>query len=135
MPQVSEIETKHADFYLNSAQSATAVVTIVSPFFSSCPSGSAPAIMPFPSLTVTTVNATRGASISVRPTNASVSLPSTVFCGFASGIGAGFSPYTNGSCMVPTANVSAGQTYLVLTSSRTVGDGAVLAGYVFTLQL
>ena len=51
--------------------------------------------------------------INLAPTNASaVALNGTVFCGFASALGAGFSPYANGGCMVPTANVSAGQTYV-----------------------
>ena len=51
--------------------------------------------------------------INIAPTNASaVALTGNVFCGFASALGAGFSPYMNGSCMVPTANISAGQTYV-----------------------
>lgn len=97
--------------------------------------------------------------LNVAPTNASVaaSFKGTVYCGFASGLNAGFSVWNNGSCMVPTSNVVSipfvllhstsknvllfyllfsfltahqtnGQTYVLLTSGPLVADMDVLAG-------
>jgi hypothetical protein len=69
--------------------------------------------------------------LAIAPTNASaVALSGTVYCGFASGLGAGFSIYKDGSCMIPTQNVTLGQTYVVLTTGPSVSDASVLAGYV-----
>lgn len=93
----------------------------------SCPAGSAPTIKPFPSL-ATTGKAVLGASLAIAPTNASaVTLPAVSYCGYASGLNAIFSTYTNGSCMIP-ANVTASQTYVFLTSGPSISDATVLAG-------
>lgn len=93
-------------------QSAAAVVTLATPFFTSCPNGSAPAIVGKPALNITTAAPAIGATLAVAPANATLAkgFNGTIYCGFASGLGAGFSTWTNGSCMIPTANVTAGQT-------------------------
>ncbi|KAI5477266.1 Ferritin/ribonucleotide reductase-like protein [Pseudohyphozyma bogoriensis] len=131
------VEARHSAFirYLNgyspfpspndTPQSASSVVTMATPFFASCPSGSAPTIEGHPALTLGTSAPTVGANITLSITNSSaVSLPSgTVYCGFASYVAshqlAGF---------VPTSNVTAGQTYVVLTTNQSVSDASVLAG-------
>jgi hypothetical protein len=104
---------------------------MVTPFFVKCPAGSAPAIKGFPSLAITTAAPAVGSMLAIAPTNASaVALSGTVYCGFASGLGAGFSIYKDGSCMIPTQNVTNGQTYVVLTTGPSVSDASVLAGFV-----
>lgn len=66
-------------------QSAASVVTMATPFFVSCPTGSAPVITGHPALNLTTTEPTVGAMISIAPTNASAlaSFTGTVYCGFA----------------------------------------------------
>jgi hypothetical protein len=114
--------------------SAAAVVTIVSPFFSSCPTGSAPTIEGHPALNVTTASPAVGSALAVTAANSSVTsnVEGTIYCGFAScvllsspllpfpiltssslcsGLGAAFSTWNNGSCDIPSANITAGQTY------------------------
>lgn len=46
-------------------------------------------------------------STAIAPSNSSLAatFKGTVYCGFASGLGAGFSTWSNGTCMVPTSNV------------------------------
>ncbi|ORY84726.1 ferritin-like domain-domain-containing protein [Leucosporidium creatinivorum] len=135
------VEARHAAFisYLNgyspfpapedTPQSAASVVTLASPFFKSCPTGSAPAIAGKPALTVTTTMPKVGSSLSIAPMNASaVSSSGTLYCGFASGLGAGFSKWSNGTCMIPTSNVTDGQTYVTLTTGPSVSDDSVVAG-------
>jgi hypothetical protein len=54
-----------------------------------------------------------GDMLAIAPQNASavdMSSGSTLYCGFASGLGAGFSQWSNGTCMIPTSNVTDGQT-------------------------
>ncbi|GAA5970794.1 hypothetical protein JCM8115_002946 [Rhodotorula mucilaginosa] len=110
--------------------SASAVVTLVSPFFKSCPSGSAPTIPGFPALNVTSTKFALGSELHIAPVNASaVNTQGTVYCGFASGLSAGFSTWSNGKCMIPTQNVTAqGQSYVFLTKGPSVADASVLAG-------
>ncbi|CEQ41631.1 SPOSA6832_03393 [Sporobolomyces salmonicolor] len=111
-------------------QSASNVVTIVTPFFKSCPSGSAPTIKGHPSLNLSSTNATIGSTLKIAPSNSSVtdSQSGTVYCGFASGLAAGFSTWSKGECQVPTANVTNGQTYVVLTTGPSLSDNTTLAG-------
>lgn len=112
-------------------QSASNVVTIVTPFFTSCPSGSAPTIQGHPALNVTSKNFTMGAELKIAPTNASAVNTNNgqLYCGFASGLAAGFSNWTNGACMIPTANISSqGQTYVVLTTGPSLDDKSTVAG-------
>ena len=91
---------------------------MATPFFASCPSGSAPTIQGKPSLNVTTAMPTVGSSLSIALNNASaVNTQQTLYCGFASGLGAGFTQWSNGTCMVHSANVTDGQTCTFLTSS------------------
>ncbi|GAA6007261.1 hypothetical protein JCM10207_001562 [Rhodosporidiobolus poonsookiae] len=109
--------------------SASNVVTIVSPFFSSCPDGSAPTIEGNPALNVTTSSPKIGEAISVAPVNSSaVNTDGTVYCGFASGLSAGFSTWSNGSCEIPSQNVTTGQTYVVLTTGPSLSDNSIIAG-------
>ncbi|GAA5932130.1 ferritin-like domain-containing protein [Sporobolomyces koalae] len=112
-------------------QSAANVVSIVSPFFKSCPEGSAPAIKGPPGLTVSSgLAAKMGDTITLAPTNSSeVDLSKyKVYCGFASSLDAAFTEYENGSCKVPTENITTGQTYVTLTRWTTLEDKFVLAG-------
>ncbi|KAK4335952.1 Ferritin/ribonucleotide reductase-like protein [Rhodosporidium toruloides NP11] [Rhodotorula toruloides] len=112
-------------------QSASNVVTIVTPFFTSCPSGSAPAIQGHPALNVTSKNFTMGAELKIAPTNASAVNTNNgqLYCGFASGLAAGFSNWSNGACMIPTQNISSmGQTYVVLTTGPSLDDKSTVAG-------
>lgn len=84
---------------------------MATPFFKSCPTGSAPAIAGKPALMSTTMAPKVGSSLSIAPANASaVSTSGTVYCGFASGLGAGFSTWADGKCNIPTSNVTDGQT-------------------------
>lgn len=110
--------------------SAAAVVTIVSPFFASCPTGSAPTIEGHPALNVTTASPAVGSSLAVTATNSSVTsgTEGTIYCGFASGLGAAFSTWNNGSCDIPSANITAGQTYAFLTTGPSISDSSVIAG-------
>ncbi|GAA5871992.1 hypothetical protein JCM3774_006576 [Rhodotorula dairenensis] len=110
--------------------SARDVVTIVSPFFKSCPAGSAPTIPGFPALKVSSTKYALGSELAIAPANASaVNTQGTVYCGFASGLTAGFSTWSNGNCMIPTQNVTAqGQAYVFLTKGPSVADDSVLAG-------
>ncbi|GAA5911477.1 hypothetical protein JCM5296_004083 [Sporobolomyces johnsonii] len=111
-------------------QSASNVVTIVTPFFKSCPSGSAPTIKGYPALNLTSTNATIGSTLKIAPSNSSVtdSQSGTIYCGFASGLAAGFSTWSKGECQVPTANVTNGQTYVVLTTGPSLSDNSTIAG-------
>ncbi|KAL8287020.1 hypothetical protein RQP46_004026 [Phenoliferia psychrophenolica] len=136
------VEARHNAFirYLNgyspfpgpedTPESAAAVVTMATPFFASCPTGSAPAIMGHPALNMTTAAPTVGSMLMVTPANATLaaSFTGTVMCGFASGLASGFSEWKDGSCMIPTANVTDGQTYAFLTSGPSIADASVLAG-------
>ncbi|GAA5903650.1 hypothetical protein JCM6882_003010 [Rhodosporidiobolus microsporus] len=110
---------------------AASVVTIVSPFFSSCPSGSAPTIEGNPALNVTTTAPSFGGSLNVMPANSSaLDGADTVYCGFASGLSLSFTSYDGSAhtCPIPSqsSNLTAGQTYVVLTSNQSTTS--VLAG-------
>merc|ERR1712093_340050 len=93
-------------------------------------SGSAPTIPGFPALNVTSTKFALGSELHIAPVNASaVNTQGTVYCGFASGLSAGFSTWSNGKCMIPTQNVTAqGQSYVFLTKGPSVADASVLAG-------
>ncbi|GAA5868973.1 hypothetical protein JCM1840_000436 [Sporobolomyces johnsonii] len=110
-------------------QSASNVVTIATPFFTSCPTGSAPSIVGHPALNLTSTNNTIGGMLKIAPANSSVTeSQSMIYCGFASGLSAGFSTWSNGSCEIPTTNVSIGQTYVVLTTGPSLSDNSTIAG-------
>ncbi|CAD6579273.1 MAG: hypothetical protein CYPHOPRED_000843 [Cyphobasidiales sp. Tagirdzhanova-0007] len=104
----------------------TSVTSLVAPFFSSCPSGSAPSFTPFPAANLTTTVTTPGSTLEISAANATGSL----YCIFFSGVQTATSPYANGSCVVPTANVSIGQAYAVISNNMTFSDAAVVAGPV-----
>lgn len=109
--------------------SATNVVTIVTPFFESCPEGSAPTIMGKSALNVSTTEFTLGGTLEVTPANASaVPAGKTVYCGFASGLDAAFTEWNDGSCPIPTENITVGQTYVVVTTGPSLEDKYTLAG-------
>ncbi|GAA5841579.1 hypothetical protein JCM3766R1_006781 [Sporobolomyces carnicolor] len=112
-------------------QSASNVVTIVTPFFTSCPEGSAPAIKGHPALTATSgLAATLGGSVTVSVNSTDVDLSKyKVYCGWASGLQAAFTDYADGACPVPTEMIDAqGQKYLTLTRWTSLDDKFVLAG-------
>jgi hypothetical protein len=79
-------------------------------FFKSCPDGSAPTIQPFPPATLSNATGAKiGSTISVAIDSSLNSGNQTLYCGFASNVQAAFSPYQNGQCTIPTANVTGGQ--------------------------
>jgi hypothetical protein len=97
-------------------------------FFASCPDGSAPTIKPFPPATVANATAAKiGSTISVS-IDSSLASNGTLYCGFASNVQAAFSPYTNGQCEIPTANVTGGQVYGVVTNAQVISDATTVAG-------
>ncbi|GAA6063867.1 hypothetical protein JCM10212_003603 [Sporobolomyces blumeae] len=109
--------------------SASNVVGIVTPFFTSCPKGSGPTIPAPPSITVTPQAATLGGTINVKFANESaVDMSQTLYCGFASGIQAAFTKLENGSCQVPTQNITTGQTYVLITKGPSLLDASEVAG-------
>jgi len=108
--------------------SPKAIVSLAGSFFVSCPNGSAPTITPFPAATVTSTNFTLGSNISVSVNSSLTDGQSNLYCSFASGVVSAFSPFTNGSCQIPTANITGGQTYLLLTTSMNISDASTIAG-------
>ncbi|GAA6064198.1 hypothetical protein JCM10212_004201 [Sporobolomyces blumeae] len=109
--------------------SASNVVGIVTPFFTSCPEGSGPTIQAPPSISVTPANATLGGTIAVKFANESaIDTSQTLYCGFASGLDSAFSKLENGSCQVPTQNITTGQTYVLITSGPSLADASEVAG-------
>ncbi|GAA5961253.1 hypothetical protein JCM8115_001523 [Rhodotorula mucilaginosa] len=117
-------------FPMDTPLSERAVVTVLKQFTESCPSGSAPKIAPFPALNFTSSEFFSDGKVFVAPVEASaVNLNATVYCGFALGLGANFSVWSNGSCDVPTQIIiDKGQTYIFLTKEQSVADESVLAG-------
>lgn len=111
----------------------TAVQSIATPFFASCPDGSAPPFTAFPAANLTSSNATMGSTIQVSYANSS-SAEGQRYCVFLSGLQQAVSPYNNGSCTIPTANLTTGQAYGVISSAQTFNDSTVLAG-PFVLNL
>ncbi|GAA5983041.1 hypothetical protein JCM11641_004701 [Rhodosporidiobolus odoratus] len=109
--------------------SASNIVTIVSPFFTSCPSGSAPTITGNTALNVTTTAPAINSTLELVPANSSaIEGQEAVYCGFASGLSSAFSNYTNGACDIPSQNITAGQTYVLLTSGPSLLADSILAG-------
>ncbi|GAA5838081.1 hypothetical protein JCM5353_004490 [Sporobolomyces roseus] len=109
--------------------SASLVVGAATPFFKSCPEGSAPTIAAPPALALKSATYQIGGQIQVAPTNASaVNTEQTLYCGFASGLQSAFSEYKDGACTIPTENVTIGQTYLMLTTGPSLADASVVAG-------
>lgn len=104
----------------------TSVTSLVAPFFSSCPSGSAPSFTPFPAANLTPTVTTPGSTLEISIANATGSL----YCIFFSGVETATAPYADGSCVVPTTNVSIGQAYAVISNNMTFSDAAVVAGPV-----
>ncbi|GAA5826006.1 hypothetical protein JCM11251_000088 [Rhodosporidiobolus azoricus] len=108
---------------------AASVVTLVSPYFVSCPEGSAPAITGNPAVNASTIFPGFGGTLGITPVNASsVEGKKQVYCGYASGLQLEFTPWSNNSCAVPPqdSKLTNGQTYVVLTSEKT--PTSVLAG-------
>ncbi|GAA5946194.1 hypothetical protein JCM3775_000920 [Rhodotorula graminis] len=109
--------------------SATNVVTIVTPFFDSCPEGSAPTIKGKSAINVTTTEFTLGGTLELVPADASaVPAGTTVYCGFATGLEAAFTLWEDGSCKIPTENITTGQTYVLVTTGPSLEDKYTLAG-------
>lgn len=134
------VEARHNSLvrYLNGAdpfptpedtpQTPREVVSIAGAFFVSCPTGSAPTIMPFPALKpgMMPSNLAAGAMIPFTVANGTT-VASPAYCAFANGLSVAYQPYTNGACAVPKA--MEGQTYVVLTSSNgSLSDETTIAG-------
>lgn len=100
------------------------IVTLATPFFVSCPTGSAPDFQGFPALNVTG-KLIAGSSLSV----ASANVTGATNCAFLSGLNTTFSPFADGKCKVPSdGKVGGGQVYVLLTSAQTVSDASTIAG-------
>jgi len=100
------------------------IVTLATPFFGSCPTGSAPALAGFPALNITG-KLTPGSTLSVAATNAT----GATNCAFLSGLNSTFSSYTNGQCQVPSdGKIGSGQIYVFLTNGPNVTDATTVAG-------
>lgn len=108
----------------------TSVQSLVTPFFTGCPDGSAPPFTPFPSANLTSSNATMGSTIDISYANSSSSSGGQRYCIFLSGLEQAVAPYNNGSCTIPTSNLTTGQAYAVISSAQTFNDSTVLAGPV-----
>jgi len=108
--------------------SPRAIVSLAGSFFASCPSGSAPTIQPFPAAAVTSSNVTKGSDLTISVNQTVLADQSTIYCAFASGVQTAFSTFNNGSCTLPTANVTGGQVYGLITSAMNISDASVLAG-------
>ena len=89
--------------------SPRAIVSLAGSFFASCPDGSAPTIQPFPAAALSTTNYTLGSTLNVAINSTLTSGNQTLYCAFASGVQAAFSPYKDGSCTLPSQNVTGGQ--------------------------
>ncbi|BGP42406.1 hypothetical protein JCM10450v2_006500 [Rhodotorula kratochvilovae] len=135
------VETRHTAFvrFLNNYSpfpqpndtplSAQNVVSIVAPFFESCPEGSAPTIKAKPAVNVTSTTFTLGGTLEITPANLSqVPSDKTLYCGFASGLDAAFTTWNDGACPIPTENITIGQTYVVVTTGPSLADSYTVAG-------
>ena len=100
-----------------------AVFTLAAQFIQSCPQGSNLNIQAFPSIKLTTPNVQSNQQLVLQnpaqPTGA-------MFCAFISQGMTQFTPLTNGACTV--APNLAGEVYMMVTSSMSAQDSAVLAG-------
>lgn len=105
-----------------------AIVSLAGSFFASCPDGSAPSIQPFPAATVSTTNYTVGSTIDVAVNSSVTSGQSMLYCAFASGVQNAFSTYSNGSCQIPSSNVTGGQVYGLITTAQNISDASTVAG-------
>lgn len=107
------------------------VQSLATPFFSSCPNGSAPPFGSFAAANLTSTTTLPGSSINVAFEGSSNA--TGLYCIFFSGLQNSVAPYANGSCTIPTANATRGQAYGVISNSQTFSDSAVVAG-PFVLQ-
>ncbi|KAF2661368.1 hypothetical protein K491DRAFT_701070 [Lophiostoma macrostomum CBS 122681] len=101
-----------------------AVFTLAAQFIKSCPQGSNLNIQAFPAISLQNpAQATIGQNLKLadpaQPAGAQ-------FCAFVAPGGNQFQPLTNGNCVVPQ-NI-AGETYMMITKSKSVADAEVLAG-------
>ncbi|KAF2094735.1 hypothetical protein NA57DRAFT_79904 [Rhizodiscina lignyota] len=107
----------------DTALGPAAVFTLAAPFITSCPSGSNLAIQAFPQIKLTTAAVSSNQMLVLQnpaqPTGA-------MFCAFVNQATPQFTPLTNGACTVP-GNL-AGDTFMMVTSSMSIADTAVLAG-------
>lgn len=110
--------------------SASAVVGVASGLFKECPEGSAPTIAPYPALTLNSTTYSIGSKIEVSLANASaVNTDQTLYCGFASGLESAFSEWSNGSCTIPSQNVTDNsQVYAFLTTGPSLDANTTVAG-------
>ncbi|EGG07101.1 uncharacterized protein MELLADRAFT_55990 [Melampsora larici-populina 98AG31] len=100
------------------------VVTLATPFFSSCPNGSAPGLQGFPAVNITG-KITPGSTLSISAANAT----GATTCAFLSGLNTTTSSYSNGQCQVPSdGKVGNGQIYVFLTNGPNVTDATTVAG-------
>ena len=100
------------------------IVTLATPFFTGCPTGSAPAFQGFPALNVTG-KLIPGSKLIV----ASANTTGATNCVFLSGLNTTSSSFANGTCDVPIdGKIGSGQIYVLLTSSQNASDASTIAG-------
>ncbi|EGG07713.1 uncharacterized protein MELLADRAFT_35323, partial [Melampsora larici-populina 98AG31] len=100
------------------------IVTLATPFFLNCPTGSSPAFQGFPSLNITG-NLKPGSKITISTTNST----GATQCAFLSGLNSTFSSYSNGQCQIPSdGKIGGGQVYVFLTNAQNVTDATTVAG-------
>lgn len=105
---------------------ARQIFTLAASFITSCPSGSALQLQPFPSLSIVNAAAARAGSL-LTFTNAA-GFPQGAFCAFVAGEkGTVFAPLVGGSCTIPEG--LGGEVYATISSSGTeLTDDKILAG-------
>lgn len=100
------------------------IVTLATPFFASCPQGSAPSLQGFPAITVSGT-AKPGNTLTISGTNTT----GAANCVFLSGLNSTSSSFSGGSCQIPSdGKVGDGQVYVLLAKNATVSDATVVAG-------
>ncbi|KAH9816855.1 ferritin-like domain-containing protein [Melampsora americana] len=100
------------------------IVTLATPFFTSCPAGSAPGLKGFPALKITG-KLTPGSTLTISSANTK----GATKCAFLSGLDSTFSTYSNGKCQVPTdGKIGQGQIYIFLINGDKVTDATTVAG-------
>lgn len=74
------------------------------------------------------MNATLGSTLSVSVNQTVTANATNIYCAFASGVQTAFSTYSNGTCQLPSQNVTGGQVYGLLTNAMNISDASTLAG-------
>ncbi|EGG07102.1 uncharacterized protein MELLADRAFT_124085 [Melampsora larici-populina 98AG31] len=98
------------------------IITLATPFFSSCPAGSAPSLKGFPALKITGT-LTPGSTLTISASDTK----GATKCAFLSALDSTYSTYSNGKCQVPS-KIGQGQIYILLINGDKVTDATTVAG-------